>query len=33
MDAIIQTMEAYFRQHPPNLGEEESVLDAEDVID
>ncbi len=28
MDAIIQTMEAYFRQHPPNLGEEEPVLDA-----
>ena len=27
MDTIIQTMEAYFRQHPPNLGEEESVLD------
>lgn len=28
MKTIIQAMEAWFRQHPPDLGEEESVLDA-----
>lgn len=27
MEEIFKAMEAYFRQHPPNLGEEESVLD------
>lgn len=28
MEEVFKSMEAWFRQHPPNLGEEESGLDA-----
>ncbi len=28
MKGAIKTLAAYFRQHPPNLGDEESILDA-----